>query len=107
MAWTILLIVGVALVIIGVLELSYRRAEQRNAKGLIAAAVGVVVAFAGFYGLLNSDGVQKNIVNGALLGAGVLVAVLGWAMWRFPPLGRRGTVTFEQRHRAARPCSAC
>ena len=37
-AWTILLIVGAALVAIGVLELSYRRAEQRNAKGLIVAA---------------------------------------------------------------------
>ena len=36
-AWTILLIVGAALVAIGVLELSYRRAEQRNAKGLIVA----------------------------------------------------------------------
>ena len=94
-AWTILLVAGVALVTIGVLELSYRRAEHRNGKGLIAAAVGVVVAFAGFYGLLNSDGVQKNIVNGVLLGAGILVAVIGWAMWRFPPLGRRGRVTFE------------
>ena len=46
----------------------------------------------GFYGLLNSDGVDKNIVNGALVGVGVLVAVVGWAMWRFPRLGRHGPV---------------
>ena len=84
-----------ALIIAGVLELSYRRAEQRNPRGLVATAIGVVVAGAGFYGLLNSDGVAKNTVNSLILAGGILAAVLGWAMWRFPPLGRRGKVTFE------------
>jgi ribose/xylose/arabinose/galactoside ABC-type transport system permease subunit len=96
-AWTILAIAGVALVAAGVLELSYRRADPRNPKGLIGFGVGAAVAFAGFYGLLNSDGVSKNVVNGALVGAGVLVAVLGWGAWRFPPIGRRGPVKLERR----------
>jgi ribose/xylose/arabinose/galactoside ABC-type transport system permease subunit len=90
--WTILMIAGVALIAAGVLELSYRRAEPRNPKGLIAFGIGAIVAFAGFYGLLNSDGVQKNVVNGILVGVGVLVAALGWGAWRFPPIGRRGPV---------------
>ena len=50
--------------------MSYRRARPRNPKGLIGFAVGAAVAFAGFYGLLNSDGVSKNVVNGALVGVG-------------------------------------
>ena len=95
--WTILVIAGVALIAAGVLEMSYRRAEPRNPKGLIGFAVGAAVAFAGFYGLLNSDGVSKNVVNGALVGAGVLVAVLGWGAWRFPPIGRRGPVKLERK----------
>jgi ribose/xylose/arabinose/galactoside ABC-type transport system permease subunit len=90
--WTILVIAGVALIAAGVLELSYRRAEARNPKGLIAFGIGAVVAFAGFYGLLNSDGVQKNLVNGILVGVGVLAVALGWGAWRFPPIGRRGPV---------------
>jgi ribose/xylose/arabinose/galactoside ABC-type transport system permease subunit len=95
--WTILAIGGVAFIAAGVLEMSYRRAPHRNAKGLIGFAVGAVVAVAGFYGLLNSDGVSKNIFNGILVGVGVLVAVLGWAAWRFPPIGRRGPVQLEGR----------
>ncbi|MGI9052294.1 MAG: ABC transporter permease, partial [Ilumatobacteraceae bacterium] len=94
-AWTVLLIVGAACVVIGVLELSYRRARPGNAKGLIGAAIGIVVAGAGFYGLLNGEGVGRNALNSVILAVGVLVAVLGWAMWRFAPLGRRGAVTFD------------
>jgi ribose/xylose/arabinose/galactoside ABC-type transport system permease subunit len=90
--WTILVIAGVALISAGVLEMSYRRAERRNTKGLLAFAAGAVVAFAGFYGLLNSDGVQKNVVNGVIVAVGVIGAVLGWGWWRFPPIGRRGPV---------------
>ena len=66
--WTILVIGGVALVAAGVLEMSYRRAPTKNTRGLLGAAVGAVIAFAGFYGLLNSDGVSKNVINGALVG---------------------------------------
>jgi simple sugar transport system permease protein len=90
--WTILVIAGVALISAGILEMSYRRAERRNPRGLIAFAAGAAVAFAGFYGLLNSDGVQKNLVNGILVAVGVIGAVLGWGWWRFPPIGRRGPV---------------
>jgi ribose/xylose/arabinose/galactoside ABC-type transport system permease subunit len=94
--WTILVIAGFALLAAGVLEMSYRRAEPRNSKGLIAFAIGAAVAFAGFYGLLNSDGVSKNVVNGAIVAVGVLVAVVGWGAWRFPPIGRRGPVRLDR-----------
>jgi ribose/xylose/arabinose/galactoside ABC-type transport system permease subunit len=95
--WAILAILGVGCIVIGVLEMSYRRAPHRNAKGLIGFGGGTVVAYAGFYGLLNSDGVSKNIFNSILVGVGILIAVLGWAAWRFPPIGRRGPVQLEAR----------
>ena len=96
-AWTALVIAGVACITIGVLEMSYERRAQRNPKGLIAAAVGAVIAAAGFYGLLNGEGVARNFVNGVIVGVGILIAVVGWAMWRLRPLGRRGRVTFDGR----------
>jgi ribose/xylose/arabinose/galactoside ABC-type transport system permease subunit len=98
--WTILAIAGVALIAAGVLEMSYRRAGARNAKGLIGFVAGAAVAFAGFYGLLNSDGVPKNVVNGAILAIGVLGAVLSWAWWRYRPIGRRGPIKLERRERS-------
>jgi hypothetical protein len=55
--------------------MSYQRRAERNAKGLIAAAVGAAIALAGFYGLLNGDGVWRNTINGAIVAVGVTVAV--------------------------------
>ena len=95
--WTILLIAGVALVVVGVLELSYRRAGQRNAKGLIA--VGGRRAWspvAGFYGLLNSDGVQKNVVNGVLARRRRHRRRARLGAWRFRADRRRGAVELER-----------
>jgi ribose/xylose/arabinose/galactoside ABC-type transport system permease subunit len=94
--WTILVIAGIGLLAAGILELSYRRAERRNLKGLIAFGVGAVIALAGFYGLLNSDGVQKNVVNGVIVGVGVLVLAVGWGASRFHPLVRRGPLRLDR-----------
>ena len=95
-AWTVLVIAAVACTVIGVLEMSYQRQADRDVKGLIATAVGVVIAGAGFFGLLNGEGVGRNTVNAVLVAVGVTLAVLGWAKWRFRTLGRRGSVTFER-----------
>ena len=43
-AWTVLVILAVACVVIGVLEMSYRRRDDRDVKGLFATAVGIVIA---------------------------------------------------------------
>jgi simple sugar transport system permease protein len=96
-AWTVLVILGVTAIVVGVLEMSYERRTQRNTKGLIASAVGAVIALAGFYGLLNGDGVWRNTINGAIVGVGITIAVVGWAVWRFRPHGRRGAIRFDRR----------
>ena len=74
----------------GVLELSYQRAAERDSKGLAALVGGLIVAGAAFAGLLATDGVGVNFVFGLLVGAGILVAVIGWGVWRYDPLRRKG-----------------
>src|SRR5262245_21092063 len=58
--WTTLVIAGVALIVVGVLELSYQRAPSLDRRGLIGLLLGLIVAGAGFVGLLNTDGVGAN-----------------------------------------------
>jgi simple sugar transport system permease protein len=93
--WTSLIIAGMALVVIGVLELSYQRASTFDKRGLVGLLLGLIVAGAGFLGLLNSDGVGVNVVFGLVTGVGILVAAIGWGLWRYEPLHRRGTFTID------------
>jgi ribose/xylose/arabinose/galactoside ABC-type transport system permease subunit len=88
--WTVLVIAGVALVSAGVLEMSYQRAPALDSRGLIALLLGLGGAGAAFLGLLNTDGVGANVLLGVLVGLGILVAVIGWGLWRYAPLHRRG-----------------
>jgi ribose/xylose/arabinose/galactoside ABC-type transport system permease subunit len=93
--WTALVIVGAALVVAGVLELTYQRSAARDGKGLIAVLIGGVLAAVGFGALLNTDGVGPNTIFGLLTGLGILVAVIGWGEWRFAPIRRRGTFVLD------------
>jgi ribose/xylose/arabinose/galactoside ABC-type transport system permease subunit len=95
--WAGLAIAGVALVVAGVLELSYERASSRESKGLVALLLGLAGAGAAFFGLLNTDGVNANFVLGLLTGLGILVAVIGWGRWRYESLHRRGPFSVEPR----------
>jgi ribose/xylose/arabinose/galactoside ABC-type transport system permease subunit len=94
--WAILLIAGAALVVSGILELSYERASALDAKGLIAFVAGSAVAAIGFVGLLNSDGVGPNFLYAAMVAVGVTGAVIAWGWWRFRPIGRRGPIQLDR-----------
>ncbi|MBA3604423.1 MAG: hypothetical protein H0W46_00320, partial [Acidimicrobiia bacterium] len=94
--WTVLLLAGVVLVVVGILESSYRRAPSRDATGLLVTGVGAAVALVGFIALLRTDGVGTNTVFGAVTGVGVLMASLGYGRWRFPRLGKRGRVQLDR-----------
>ncbi len=89
--WTGLVIAGVALIVAGVLELTYQRAPTTDSKGLIALLAGLVAAAAAFAGLLTTNGVGINFVLGLVLGVTIVVAVVGWGLWRYSPLRRRGS----------------
>ena len=89
--WAGLVIAGIALVVAGVLELTYQRAPSTDSKGLIALLLGLAGAAAAFAGLLTTNGVGINFVLGLVVGVAILVAVVGWGLWRYSPLRRRGS----------------
>ena len=95
--WAILLIAGAALVVAGILELSYERASTLDAKGVIGFVASAAVAAAGFVGLLNTDGVGANVLFGAIVAVGLIGAALCWGWSRFRPIGRRGPVHLDRR----------
>ncbi len=76
-------IAGVALFTIGLLEQSFVRRSQIHLPGLVIAVAGTAAAIAGFMGLLNTDGVSKNVLFGVLAAVGAIVAVVGAAMTRW------------------------
>ncbi len=94
--WTILVIAGVALIAAGVLEMSYRRASPRNAKGLIGfvasapssrspASTGCSTATA--WRRTSSTGPSSASESSSPCSDGV--------SWRFHPIGRRGPVRLD------------
>jgi ribose/xylose/arabinose/galactoside ABC-type transport system permease subunit len=75
--FTVGLIAAVTLMVIGVLLLTYRRLEKLNAAGFPLAGIGAAFIAVGFIGLLRSDGKGSDWVLGAVLGAGIVVGMVG------------------------------
>jgi simple sugar transport system permease protein len=78
-----LVFVGGALFIYGLLEQSFIRRVAVNPIGAVMAVVGIIVAAAGFTGLLRTDGVGNNALFGAISLVGVVVAIVGAAEARW------------------------
>jgi simple sugar transport system permease protein len=93
--WTVLVILGAALIVAGVLEMTYQRSAEKDGKGLVAVLIGAALAAVGFGALLNTDGIGANTVYGLLTGLGILIAVIGWGQWRFAPIRRRGAFVLD------------
>src|SRR5262249_16914995 len=96
--WTVLVIAGAALLVASVLELTYEMAATKQNRGLIALVLGGVVALIGFIGLLTTDGIGANTVFSLVTGAGILVAVVGWGLWRYAPVRRTGAFVIDGRN---------
>ena len=82
-AWAGLLILGGAALLLGVLELTYRRRAAYKPNGIIGSVVGGVVAAAGFIFLLTQDGSVSDWIGGVLVGAGAPACVAGWCVARY------------------------
>lgn len=81
--WVLLLIVGFVAAVIGVLEQTYQRRSALDPRGLGLFVIGLAAAAGGFVALLATDGTGANTAFGALIGVGVLAAVVGLGRWRF------------------------
>ena len=82
-AWAGLLILGGAALLLGVLELTYKRRASYEQVGIIGSVVGGAAAAGGFAYLLTQGGAASEWIGGALVGAGSLVSVAGWCVARY------------------------
>ena len=87
-AWAGLLIVGGVALLLGVLELTYRRRASSNPAGIGVGIAGAAVAVLGLAYLLTQGGRTSDWTGGILVGAGVLVGVAGWCIARYEPADR-------------------
>ncbi len=94
----VILVLGVAALFIGLLELTFRRKTTYDTSGLGVFAVGVVAAIAGLIQLTNTDGTGTNWTWSLIMGAGIVVAAYGFARWRYEPRAEdRGTLALDGR----------
>ena len=77
--FTIMLLAAAALIVVGVLHLTYRRLEKPSAAGFPVFGAGVALLAVGFVGLLRSTGKGSDWIFGALLGLGIVAAIVGAA----------------------------
>ncbi len=78
-----LVIVGGAAFIWGLLEQSFVRRAAIHTMSLATTLVGIAATAGGFAGLLNTDGVSKNVIFGLITGLGFVIAVVAFARLRW------------------------
>ena len=81
--YTIGVVAGLALLVLAVYEMHFRRRESLNPVGLAGLVGGIAVACVGVWRLHATDSVGGNWLGAVLIGAGMLVGLLGWATWRY------------------------
>jgi ribose/xylose/arabinose/galactoside ABC-type transport system permease subunit len=91
----VLLVIGAAILTIGVYELSFRRRSPMNASGLLALAIGTAAGVFGLLRLVSTDGATNNWIWGSVVAIGVLIGVLGLGSWRFERNPDRGSWSFD------------
>jgi simple sugar transport system permease protein len=90
--YTIGILGGIALFVLATYEMHFQRREQRSAAGAGVFVLGTIAALAGVVGLQVTDESSGNWLGGAIIGVGVLVALVGLGRWRYEPLSDRGSV---------------
>ncbi len=85
-----LLIIGGVAILVGLLELTYKRRTPFNLGGLPITGIGVAAGLVGLFALHATDGIAANFIWAAVMGAGVAIGAYGIALWRFEPNQDRG-----------------
>jgi ribose/xylose/arabinose/galactoside ABC-type transport system permease subunit len=87
-----LLVVGGVAILLGLLELTYRRRASFNPGGLPIAGIGAAAGLVGLFALHGTEGTGANFIWSIVMGAGVLIGAYGIALWRFEPNPDRGAL---------------
>ncbi len=91
--YVVAVIAGVAMFIYGLCDQSFIRRAKISVAGLGVFVAGLAVAIGGFVALLNTDGVSKNVLLGAVTGLGTIVAVGGLGVGRWQTRSDAGRPT--------------
>ena len=81
--YTTLVILGVALLVLAVHELTYRSRDPAESAGLVVFLFGAAVAVGSYLLLHTTDGTGINWVLAIVLAVGVVVALYGLGRWRY------------------------
>ena len=92
--YTTLVVLGVALLVVAVHELTYRRAVEADPAGLVLFLLGLAVTVVSYILLHTTDGVGSNWVLGIVLSMGVIGGLYGLSRWRYTANPDRGTLRF-------------
>ncbi len=93
------IVIGIAIFVIGISELWFKRREHAQPVGLAMFLVGAAMGVAGTLALHATDGTAINALLAAFLAVGGFVGLFGWATWRFEPSVDRGSVTIDAQMR--------
>jgi ribose/xylose/arabinose/galactoside ABC-type transport system permease subunit len=85
----VLATLGVAALVVGLMELSMVRRAQGDkpamGAGMILSIAGLAAAAAGLIALTATDGSAANWIWSIVMAAGVVVSIFGYCTWRFVP----------------------
>ncbi len=81
--WAGLLIFGGVALLVGVLDLTFQRRQTPGPTGVPVFLGGTAAGLIGFALLLTQDGSSADWIFGTVTGAGILVGVAGWCLWRY------------------------
>ena len=90
--YIVLTVAGAALMLIGLLELTFRRKTAFSSTGLTVFAIGTAAGAGAVVALHATDGTSSNWLWSIVVAVGVLVGVIGLGEWRYERQPDRGAV---------------
>ena len=87
-----LLVAGGVAMLLGLLELTYRRRQTFSPRGLPVLVLGAAVGVVGLVALHTTDGTGANWLFSILVAFGVLIGALGVGQWRYETNPSRGSL---------------
>ena len=81
--YSIGMIAGLCIGVLAVYELHFRRRDSFSPAGLGVFATGAVVGIVGINRLHATDSTGGNATGAVLIAVGMLVATMGWCLWRY------------------------
>lgn len=89
----VLIVLVISLIVLSVAEMQYsRRRDGGSAAGIGVFLVGYAAVIAGIAVLHRTDTVSGNVLGGALIGAGTVIALIGYGLRRFERVTDRGSL---------------